>query len=85
VVTRVDNRTVEGIICSFGHTEIIPQLDLELFDNVSDVLINEWEAELKDSVVRVFFSSFVIKVEGKGKQQRRNITHKLNEPWEGFV
>lgn len=53
---------------------------LELFDNVSDILINEEEAELKDSVVRVFFSNFVVRAEGKGKQQRRDITHKLNEP-----
>lgn len=58
---------------------------LELFKNTSDILWEEEEAELKDSVVRVFFSNFVVKAVGSGKQQRCDITHKLNEPWEGFV
>ena len=53
--------------------------------NISNILINEEEAGLKDSIVRVFFSNFVVRAEGKGKQQRRDITHKLYEPWEGFV
>lgn len=32
-----------------------------------------------------WFSNFVVKAEGKGKQQSYEITHKLNEPWDGFI
>ena len=38
-----------------------------------------------DQILRKFFSNFSVKQSGKGKEQRCNITHKLNEPWSGFV
>lgn len=38
-----------------------------------------------DGVLRKFFSNFTVKSTGRGKEQRCEITHKLNEPWDGFV
>lgn len=58
---------------------------LELINNVSDVLIDEEEGELKDSVVRVFFSNFTVTADSFAIKRGYNIAHKLNEPWEGFV
>lgn len=53
--------------------------------NVSDVLLNEEEAELKDSVVRVFFSNFTVTADSFEIKRGYDITHKLNEPFAGFV
>ncbi len=58
---------------------------LELMNGVSDILIDEEEGELKDSVVRVFFSNFTVTADSFDVKRGYNITHKLNEPWEGFV
>lgn len=51
---------------------------LELFENTSVFLIDEEDGEQKDSVVRLFFSNFVI-------NDRSVSVAKLNEPWDGFV
>lgn len=51
---------------------------LELINNASDVLLNEEDSELKDTLVKVFFSNFTIK-------DRSVSVAKLNEPWDGFV
>lgn len=58
---------------------------LELFRNISVKLENTHDISLLDNVLRKFFSNFTIKSTGAGKKQRCEITHKLNEPWEGFV
>jgi DNA invertase Pin-like site-specific DNA recombinase len=61
-------------------TEALPTFKkyLELIANVSDVLLNEEDSDLKDSVVKVFFSNFTI-------TDRSVSDAKLNEPWAGFV
>lgn len=38
-----------------------------------------------DQVLRKFFSNFTVKQAGIGKQQRREITHKLKKPFAGFL
>lgn len=58
---------------------------LELFDSVSDKLRKTTDMALIDGVLRIFFSNFTVKQYGKGKEQRCEITHKLKEPWEGFL
>ena len=58
---------------------------LELFDSVSDKLRKTTDMALIDGVLRIFFSNFTVKQWGKGKGQRREITHKLKEPWDGFL
>lgn len=51
---------------------------LELFNNTSDVLLNEEDAELKDSLIQVFFSNFTI-------TDRVVSGATLKEPWAGFL
>lgn len=58
---------------------------LELFENISVKLKKTDDMKLLDQVLRKFFSNFTVKATGKGKQQRCEITHKLNEPWSGFI
>ena len=58
---------------------------LELFKFISVELPKTQNHELLDNVLRIFFSNYTIKRTGTGKQQRYEITHKLNEPWDGFI
>ncbi len=58
---------------------------LELFGSVSDKLRKTTDMALIDGVLRIFFSNFTVKQYGKGKEQRCEITHKLKEPWAGFL
>lgn len=58
---------------------------LELFKFISVELPKTQNYELLDNVLRIFFSNYTIKRFGTGKQQRYEITHKLNEPWDGFI
>lgn len=58
---------------------------LELFENVSVILRKMDDMEQLDLMLRKFFSNFTIKASGKGKQQRYEITHKLKEPFAGFL
>ena len=58
---------------------------LELFGSVSDKLRKTTGMALIDGVLRIFFSNFTVKQYGKGKEQRCEITHKLKEPWDGFL
>jgi DNA invertase Pin-like site-specific DNA recombinase len=58
---------------------------LELINGVSEILMDEEEGEVKDSVVRVFFSNFTVTADNFTMKRGYDITHKLNEPWEGFV
>lgn len=58
---------------------------LELFGSVSDKLRKTTDMALVDGVLRIFFSNFTVKQYGKGKEQRCEITHKLKEPWAGFL
>ncbi len=58
---------------------------LELMNGVSDILMEEEDGELKDSVVRVFFSNFTVTADSFEIKRGYNITHKLNEPFAGFV
>lgn len=58
---------------------------LELFKFISVELPKSQNQELLDGILRIFFSNYTIKRYGTGKQQRYEITHKLNEPWEGFI
>ena len=57
---------------------------LELFKGLSVKLQDTHDIELIDQVLRNFFSNFTVKQTGIGKQQRREITSKLKEPWLGF-
>lgn len=54
---------------------------LELFQNISVKLRETEDMAVLDQVLRNFFSNFFVTQSGIGKQQRRNITHKLKEPW----
>lgn len=58
---------------------------LELFNFISVELPKTQNIELLDNVLKIFFSNYTVKRTGTGKQQRCEITHKLNEPWDGFV
>ena len=58
---------------------------LELFKFISIELPKTQNIGLLDNVLRIFFSNYMIKRTGTGKQQRYDITHKLNEPWAGFI
>ena len=58
---------------------------LELFGSISDRLRKVTDMTLIDGVLRIFFSNFTVKQYGRGKEQRCEITHKLKEPWEGFL
>lgn len=58
---------------------------LELFNFISVELPKTQNIELLDNVLGIFFSNYTIKRTGTGKQQRYEITHKLNEPWDGFI
>lgn len=58
---------------------------LELFESLSVKLRKSTDMAYLDKVLGIFFSNYTIKASGKGKQQRYEITHKLNEPWDGFV
>ncbi len=58
---------------------------LELFNFISVELPKTQNIELLDNVLGIFFSNYTIKRIGTGKQQRYEITHKLNEPWDGFI
>lgn len=58
---------------------------LELFENISVKLRQTDDMAVIDQILRKFFSNFSVKQSGKGKEQRCSITHKLNEPWSGFV
>ena len=58
---------------------------LELFKFISVELPKTQNIELLDNVLRIFFSNYTVKRTGTGKQQRYEITHKLNEPWYGFI
>lgn len=58
---------------------------LELFKFISVELPKTQNIELLDNVLGIFFSNYTIKRTGTGKQQRYEITHKLNEPWDGFI
>lgn len=58
---------------------------LELFKFISVELPKSQNQELLDSILRIFFSNYTVKRTGTGKQQRYEIVHKLNEPWDGFI
>jgi site-specific DNA recombinase len=58
---------------------------LELFENIGVILSETHDMALLDEILKKFFSNFKVKVDGTGKQQRTEITHKLNEPWDGFI
>ncbi len=58
---------------------------LELFGNISVKLRKVHDMAVIDQTLRKFFSNFTVKSSGKGKEQRYEITHKLNEPFAGFV
>lgn len=58
---------------------------LELFSDISVKLRETHDISMIDQILQKFFSNFTVKSVGRGKQQRCEITHKLNEPWNGFV
>jgi hypothetical protein len=58
---------------------------LELFEDLSVKLRQTDDMALLDQIIRKFFSNFTVKRYGNGKQQGYEITHKLNEPYAGFV
>lgn len=58
---------------------------LELFSDLSVKLRKTDDMALLDQILRKFFSNLTIKRFGIGKEQRCEITYKLNEPYEGFV
>jgi site-specific DNA recombinase len=58
---------------------------LELFESIDVKLAKTHDMALIDQILRKFFLNFTIKATGKGKQQRCDITHILNEPFAGFV
>lgn len=70
---------------SLKHSVLTYKQYLELFQNLSVTLRKTHDMAVIDQVLRKFFSNFTVKTTGKGKQQRCEITHKLNEPWDGFV
>lgn len=58
---------------------------LELFQNISVKLRNTSDMAVLDQVLRKFFSNFTVKQWGKGKQQGREVSHTLKEPWVGLL
>ena len=58
---------------------------LELFESVGVKLRETHDMAMIDQVLRKFFSNFTVKAIGKGKQRGYEITHKLNEPYAGFM
>jgi site-specific DNA recombinase len=58
---------------------------LELFESIGVKLDKSHDMAMIDKVLRNFFSNFTIKASGVGKQRRYEITHKLKEPWDGFL
>lgn len=58
---------------------------LELFENIGVNLRETHDMTLMDDTIKKFFLNFTIKAAPKGKKQRWIITHKLNEPWAGFI
>lgn len=58
---------------------------LELFSNISVKLQKTKSMKVRDEILRKFFLNFHIKAFGVGKKRRYEITHKLNEPFAGFI
>lgn len=58
---------------------------LELFENIGVNLRKTHDMGVLDENIKKFFLNFTIKQWGTGKKQRWEITHKLNEPWDGFI
>ena len=62
---------------------------LELFENIGSILevgvANSISMEALDGILRKFFSNFELEATGDTKLQWSVSSHKLNEPWEGFV
>lgn len=86
-ITKLDEEQAKLIQTRKEAREALPTYEkyLELMHNVSDVLLNEEESELKDSVVRVFFSNFTVTADSFEYKRGYDITHKLKEPWYGFL
>lgn len=58
---------------------------LELFENVGVNLRETHDMTVMDDTIKKFFLNFTIKATSKSEKQRWIISHKLNEPWAGFV
>jgi|JI10StandDraft_1071094.scaffolds.fasta_scaffold125674_2 DNA invertase Pin-like site-specific DNA recombinase len=58
---------------------------LELLGTASVTIPKIHDIELMNNLIKYFFSNFIVKAEGKGKQQRYEISYKLKEPWDGFL
>lgn len=58
---------------------------LELLSTASETIPKIHDIELMNNLIKYFFSNFIVKAEGVGKQQRYDIEYKLKEPWDGFL
>lgn len=58
---------------------------LELFESISVDLRKTSDMTVIDQTLRKFFSNFIIKAPLEDKKQGSEITHKLKEPWNGFI
>ncbi len=58
---------------------------LELFKSISVKLPKMHDMGQIDETLKIFFSNWTVKATIPVKQRRYEITHKLNEPWEGFI
>lgn len=73
-----DKHNLKGSIATYSKY-------LELFESIDVKLRQMTDMAVLDQILRKFFSNFTIHATGKGKQQKCDITHKFNEPWDGFV
>ncbi len=67
------------------HSMLTYKQYLELFENIGVSLRDMHDMTAMDDTLKKFFLNFTIKAASKSEKQRWIITHKLNEPWAGFV
>lgn len=58
---------------------------LKLFESNPVILGKIRDMKQMDSLLRIFFSNFIITAEGKSFQQGSRVLCKLKEPWNGFL
>ncbi len=58
---------------------------LELFEDIFVILRKTHDMTILDETLQKFFSNFIFKTSGIGKQQRSEATLKLKELWDGFL
>ncbi len=85
VIIRKDHAKLVNTRKQLGSAIITYKQYLELFENIGVILPKTHDMQVLDELLRKFFSNFTVKLTGVGKKQRSEVTHKLNEPWNGFV